>query len=564
MTMNEKTILKPSIAARQGFLQIHPEDNVLVALHDLPRGTVIDFNGRSFPLPQDIPAKHKFLTRPVPAGKGVYMYGVLVGLLNSDLPEGGRITRENTIHSTEKAVIRDRRYIWTPPDTLHFANRQFMGYHRANGKIGTANHWIIVPLVFCENRNVDMLRQAFTDKLGYGKTSPYQAKTERLIDLYKKGATADEISQATFATQQQAGQDHRLFKNIDGVKFLTHHMGCCSPRTDAASLCGLIAGYITHPNVGGATILSLGCQNAQLDMLEAEIKRRDPNFNKPLVLLEQQRVGTETHFMDEALRQTFVGLIRANEAIRQPASISQLCMGLECGGSDGFSGISANPALGHASDLLVACGGSSILSEFPELCGAEQELVDRCVSNASAEKFLHLMEVYHARAEKDGSGFYANPTEGNIRDGLITDAIKSLGAARKGGSAPVADVLDYPEPCTKSGLNLLCTPGSDIESVTALVGAGANIVLFTTGMGTPTGNPIAPTIKLSSNTQLYKKMSDIIDIDCGSIIEGASTIEELGQEILDYVIRAASGQTTPRAVQLGQDDFMPWKRGISL
>jgi altronate hydrolase len=237
---------------------------------------------------------------------------------------------------------------------------------------------------------------------------------------------------------------------------------------------------------------------------------------------------------------------------------------LECGGSDGFSGISANPAIGHTSDLMVALGGKVILSEFPELCGVEQELSDRCADENIALKFNHLMQTYNARAEQTGSGFYANPSPGNIRDGLITDAIKSAGAAKKGGSSPVMDVLDYPEVVTKPGLNLLCTPGNDVESTTAEVGSGATIVLFTTGLGTPTGNPIAPVVKISTNTQLYTKMQDVIDVDCGSIINGAETIEQAGERILDYVIAVASGEVLPKAVLLGQDDFIPWKRGVSL
>jgi altronate hydrolase len=241
-----------------------------------------------------------------------------------------------------------------------------------------------------------------------------------------------------------------------------------------------------------------------------------------------------------------------------------LCIGLECGGSDGFSGISANPALGYVSDLLVSLGGSVILSEFPELCGVEQELSDRCVDEEKANHFMKLMTSYNARAVADGSGFYANPSPGNIRDGLITDAIKSAGAAKKGGTSPVTDVLDYPEKATKSGLTLLCTPGSDVESTTAEVAAGANIVLFTTGLGTPTGNPVAPVIKLSTNTTTAVKMPDIIDINCGTIIEGEETIQQAGERILEYVIKVASGEIEPKAVQLGQDDFIPWKRGVSL
>jgi altronate hydrolase len=311
-------------------------------------------------------------------------------------------------------------------------------------------------------------------------------------------------------------------------------------------------------------VLSLGCQHAQIAILQEEIQKRDVHCKKPIFYLEQQKIGTEEALIQQALKQTFAGLMQANQLRREPAPLSKLCIGLECGGSDGFSGISANPAIGYTSDLVVALGGSVILSEFPELCGVEQELSDRCVNRAAAERFGLLMQSYNARAQAVGSGFDMNPSPGNIRDGLITDAIKSAGAAKKGGTSPVTGVLDYPEKVTQPGLNLLCTPGNDVESTTAEVGAGANIVLFTTGLGTPTGNPIAPVIKLSTNTALAKRMPDIIDIDTGSIIEGAETIEQAGERILEYVIQVASGEAEVSAVRHGQEDFIVWKRGVSL
>jgi altronate hydrolase len=326
----------------------------------------------------------------------------------------------------------------------------------------------------------------------------------------------------------------------------------------------LLAGYITHPNVAGATVLSLGCQHSQVSILQEEILKRSPDFDKPLVVVEQQAMGTESNMLKTALKQTFAGLIEANKQTRSPAPLSKLCIGLECGGSDGFSGISANPAVGVVSDMLVALGGSVILAEFPELCGVEQDMSDRCVDEATANRFMHLMRVYNAKAEADGSGFYANPSPGNIKDGLITDAIKSAGAAKKGGSSPVIDVLDYPEKLKKTGLNLLCTPGSDVESTTAEVASGANVVLFTTGLGTPTGNPITPVIKLSTSTGLFNRMPDIIDIDCGPIIDGQETLQQAANRILNYVIQVASGEVKPKAVLLEQDDFIPWRRGISL
>jgi altronate hydrolase len=298
--------------------------------------------------------------------------------------------------------------------------------------------------------------------------------------------------------------------------------------------------------------------------LQEEINKRSPQFNKPLYILDQQKTGKEADLMEQGIRQTLAGLMQANQYNRKPAPLSKLTIGLECGGSDGFSGISANPAIGYTSDLLVAMGGSVILAEFPELCGVEQNLIDRCLDKNKAERFADLVRTYSQRAEEAGSGFYMNPSPGNIKDGLITDAIKSAGAAKKGGTSPVADVLDYPERVTKPGLNLLCTPGNDVESTTAEVGSGANIVLFTTGLGTPTGNPIAPVVKISTNTALFNRMSDIIDINTGTIVEGDETIEQAGERILDYVVKVASGEIEVHAVRHGQDDFIPWKRGVSL
>jgi altronate hydrolase len=216
------------------------------------------------------------------------------------------------------------------------------------------------------------------------------------------------------------------------------------------------------------------------------------------------------------------------------------------------------------SDILTALGGIAILSEFPELCGVEQELVNRCTDEASANKFLSLMKAYEKSVVEAGSGFDMNPSPGNIKDGLITDAMKSAGAAKKGGTSPIVDVLDYGEYVSKPGLNLLCTPGNDVESTTAMAGSGANIILFTTGLGTPTGNPITPVIKVSSNSELAQKMSDIIDVDTGAIITAEKSIEEMAHILLAYIINVASGHVKTKAQLLNQDDFIPWKRGVSL
>jgi altronate hydrolase len=547
------------------YIQIHPADNVLVALTDLQAGTAINFNGQIFPLVTNVAAKHKFTTSILEPGAEVVMYGVLVGKASQEIAKGAALTIDNLRHAADGFELGRRKTEWSVPDIAEgYKDKTFMGFQRADGSVGTANYWLVVPLVFCENRNINVLKEALSAKLGFAKPRGYESEVDNLIEMYQTGRSTQEILNADLQLSPEGQHSKKLFENIDGIKFLNHDMGCGGTRTDSDALCGLLAGYITHPNVAGATVLSLGCQHAQATILQDEIYKRDPSFSKPLVMLEQQKIGTESKLLHEALKQTFAGLIEANKQQRQPAPLSKLCIGLECGGSDGFSGISANPTLGYLSDVLVSLGGSVILAEFPELCGVEQELSDRCVDEVQAKKFMDLMRTYNARAEADGSGFYANPSPGNIRDGLITDAIKSAGAAKKGGTSPVTAVLDYPEKVSQPGLNLLCTPGSDVESTTAEVASGANVVLFTTGLGTPTGNPITPVIKIATNTAVFNKMPDIMDINCGTIIEGEETIEQSAMRMLDYVIEVASGNKQPKAVILGQDDFIPWKRGVSL
>lgn len=545
-------------------VKIHPKDNLIVALTDLKKGQRVSVDDRIIEIKQDIQAKHKLAEYTLQQGEEAYMYGVLVGKAQQTVEAGEWVTTFNLKHATNDFSIGERKTNWQAPDVSKFKNKHFMGYHRPDGSVGTGNYWVVLPLVFCENRNIEIMKAALVEDLGYGKKQKYQYQAKTLVELYQAGKTTEDILNFEFDGAAKNVSSTRVFPNVDGVKFLSHDMGCGGTRQDAQALCGLLAGYITHPNVAGATVLSLGCQNAQYSMLQEEIEKRGGAKGKPIYFLEQQQIGTEEALVSQAIKQTFAGLIYANQFTRQPAALDKLCIGLECGGSDGFSGISANPAIGYTSDLLVALGGTVILSEFPELCGVEQELSDRCTTKESAERFSYLMTTYNARAKSVGSGFDMNPSPGNIKDGLITDAIKSAGAAKKGGTSPVTDVLDYPELVTKKGLNLLCTPGNDVESTTAEVGSGANVVLFTTGLGTPTGNPIAPVVKIASNTKLAQKMADIIDVNTGTIIEGTETIAEAGERILAYVIAVASGEIEVAAVRNQQDDFIPWKRGVSL
>ena len=541
-------------------LKVHPDDNVIVALDFLKKGETISYESKSVELKEDISPKHKYTEIDLHAGQSLLMYGVLVGKAVHDLPAGSWINTFNVKHAAAAYALGKRKTEWKKPDISAFEKRTFLGYPRKDGSFGTANYWLVLPLVFCENKNLETLKNALIYPLGYGRNSAYQDFTNQLLLALEKG---ESILDQNFHAKIEVEPRQRVFQNLDGIKILSHEMGCGGTRQDAQALCGLLAGYIAHPNVAGATVLSLGCQNAQYTLLQEELTKRK-GADKPILFLEQQTLGTEEKLVSEGIKQTLAALVEANKTKREPAPLSHLKLGLECGGSDGFSGISANPAVGYASDLLIALGGTSVLSEFPELCGVEQELSDRCLEETKAERFIHLMRSYAYKAEQAGSGFDMNPSPGNIKDGLITDAIKSAGAAKKGGTSPIMDVLDYPEQLSIQGLNLLCTPGNDVESTTAMVGSGCNVVLFTTGLGTPTGNPIAPVIKVASNSVLAQKMSDIIDIDTGTIISGEESISQAGERILDYVIRVASGEISCKAVTNHQDDFIPWKRGVSL
>jgi altronate hydrolase len=549
---------------QERVLKLSPKDNVLVALADLRKGETIAFNGSAHTLATDVRAKHKFATEPLKPGDDVIMYGVLIGKAMEPIAQGEVITPRNTHHQAAPFHEKTEEYRWSPPDVSRWRTKTFEGYHRADGQVGTRNYWLVVPLVFCENRNIGVLKQAFEEELGFAAPQIYRQQVADFVRLYRSGKT-DEIQNHAPVSGGARSQAPPVFENIDGIKFLMHEGGCGTTREDSDNLCALIAGYIHHPNVAGATVLSLGCQHSQVAILREQIKKRDPRFSKPLFVFEQQQSGTELTMMSDAIRKTFLGLVEMDKNSRRaPAPLSRLCLGLKCGGSDGFSGISANPSIGHTSDLLAALGGRSILSEFPELCGVEQELVNRSTSKEVGDRFIQLMRDYAARAKAVRSGFDMNPSPGNIRDGLVTDAMKSAGAAKKGGTSPVTAVLDYPEYSTEPGLNLQCTPGNDVECVTAQVAAGASVVLFTTGLGTPTGNPIAPVVKISTNSALAQRMADIIDFDAGPIIEGKASIDQMGEAILELVTKVASGEVKTKAELLAQNDFIPWKRGVSL
>lgn len=542
-------------------LLVHPADNVWVALRDLPADHPLPDGGCTR---EPVAAKHKIACRDLCAGEVVIMYGVEVGRARQPVARGEWVARHNIAHSAAALRPRSPNAAWNAPDVSAWRERHFEGYWRGDGNVGTANLWLVVPMVFCENHKLQQLREALQGALGYAVNSHLKERTERMVAALRDGAPREALLSDMPMEGERALSVSRLFPNVDGVRFLSHHMGCGGTPDDTRALCRLLAASIAHPNVAGATVLSLGCQHAQVSLLQTALQSIPGAKDKPVFICETQADGGEVAVLDKALRLTLYGCSLANEITRRPAPLSKLAIGVKCGASDGFSGISANPALGRVSDLVVALGGRVVLGEFPELCGVEQELIDRSIDSEVADRFVELMRRYDARLAKEGAGFDMNPSPGNVRDGLITDAMKSAGAARKGGTSPVVDALDYPETLRRDGLSLLCTPGHDVESVTAIASSGANLVLFTTGLGTAVGNAIAPVIKVSSNSELPLRQPGIIDVDAGAVIGGAVSLDAMGAELLEACIDVASGRRSTCADRLGQHDFMPWKRGMSL
>ena len=529
-------------------LCIQPEDDMLVALADLASGEVVDWEGESYLIQTPVPRKHKFARRSFATGEILKLYGVPVGKALNPIRRGEAVTTENLTHyAAEVEIGTSEPYRWSPPWVADYEPLTFDGVVRADGRVGTANYWLIFPLVFCENRNVEQLQRALEKSLGYGNDE---------LTNFAQGLLGQ--------SQGAVSAPERPFPNLDGVRMISHNGGCGGTRADARELCKVLSAYADHPNVAGVTVFSLGCQNAQISLFQEELKKLNPNFDKPCLIYEQQKwEGGEEAMMRQVLQDTLKELAKANLVVRQPVPLSHLKIGVKCGGSDGFSGISANPTMGYVSDMVVALGGASVLAEFPELCGVEGNLIERCVNDEDKRRFLGLMREFEAKAEAVGTHFADNPSPGNIRDGLITDAMKSAGAAKKGGTSPIVSVLNYGELMDKPGLSLLCTPGNDVESVTGMVASGANVVLFSTGLGTPTGNPIVPVLKIASNTKVATKLNELIDFDCGPVIDG-KPIPEVAKDLLNQVIATASGRYQAKADRLAQHDFIFWRQDISL
>lgn len=493
----------------QTFLKIHPDDKVAVALQPLCAHRILIIDGKEIILTENIPQGHKFALCDIPEGDQVIKYGSPIGIAKCGIQKGAWIHTHNM--KTGLGDLLTYNYepqpVKAPKKTeTHY----FKGFRRPDGKVGVRNEIWIIPTVGCVN-NV---------------------------------ASAIEKKAQCF-----------LHGSIDAIAAFPHPYGCSQMGDDQENTRRILADLISHPNAGGVLVLGLGCENSNIDILKEYIGSCDPNRVKFLVSQESEDEIEDGLKLVEELTNY------AAQFVRTDIPCSELIIGMKCGGSDGLSGITANPAVGVLSDLLIAEGGTTILTEVPEMFGAETLLMNRCENEALFHKTVHLINDFKNYFTSHNQTIYENPSPGNKKGGISSLEDKSLGCTQKSGSAPVKGVLAYGEPVQAKGLNLLSAPGNDLVASTALAASGAHIVLFTTGRGTPFASPV-PTVKISSNSPLYEHKKNWIDFNCGTIVSG-TTLEELGEELFQYVISVASGRKV-KAEEAGFHDMAIFKQGVTL
>ena len=492
----------------QTFLKIHPDDKVAVALKPLSAGDVLTVDGKDITLLEDIPQGHKFALCPLAINEPVIKYGSPIGLTKEAVQPGAWIHTHNM-----KTGLGDLLTYEYKPQISPLAQKEeryFQGYRRPNGKVGVRNELWIIPTVGCVNNIATAI--------------------ERKAQIFKAG-------------------------NIEAVAAFPHPYGCSQMGDDQEHTRQILADLINHPNAGGVLVLGLGCENSNIGELKKYIGSYDENRVKFLVCQESEDEIADAMELMKELSQ-YAGSFQ-----REPISCSELIIGMKCGGSDGLSGITANPTVGAFSDLLVSRGGTTILTEVPEMFGAETLLMNRCENEELFEKTVALINDFKNYFTSHNQTIYENPSPGNKKGGISTLEDKSMGCTQKSGSAPVKGVLAYGEPVCTKGLNLLSAPGNDLVASTALAASGAHIVLFTTGRGTPFASPV-PTVKISSNSPLYNHKKNWIDFNCGSMVDG-KPLSELGEELFDYVIAVASGQLV-KAEEAGFHDMAIFKQGVTL
>lgn len=487
------------------FIHIHPSDNVAVALHPIPAGTV--FNGVK--ANTDIPQGHKMALSAIAENEQVIKYGFSIGHAVAPITPGDWVHT----HNMKTNLSGEIEYSYHPKivSPAPQASGTFMGYRRKDGKVGVRNEIWIIPTVGCVN----------------------------------------DVAKTLVKHNQDLVQG-----SIDGLYTFTHPFGCSQTGEDHAQTRKLLAALTRHPNAGAVLVLSLGCENLTHEQFLAELGAYDEDRVK---FLTCQQVEDELEAGRECLKQcaAFAGQFHREEL---PAS--ELVIGMKCGGSDGLSGITANPTVGRFSDMLVAQGGSTVLTEVPEMFGAEGFLMNRCINEDVFHKAVNMINGFKAYFIRHNEVVYENPSPGNKAGGITTLEDKSCGCVQKGGSAPIMDVIGYGEAVTTKGLNMLYGPGNDLVSSTALTAAGAHVILFTTGRGTPFGAP-APTMKIATNTPLATKKHGWIDFNAGVVADGTRTLDEAAQDLMKLVLEVASGKQT-KAEEKGFREISIFKDGVVL
>ena len=497
-------------------IRLHQDDHVAVAVETIEEGDELGLEGIS--VSSRIQAGHKVAIAPVAAGAGVLKYGQIIGFAKADITPGDHVHVHNLgmgDHRQDYAFGRDCR----PLPSVHEA-ASFMGYHRADGSVGTRNYVGILTTVNCA------------------------------------GSVAGFIGEAV----EKSGMLDRM-DNVDGVVPIVHGTGCgMSDRNEGyATLMRTLSGYFRNPCFGGILLVGLGCEVMQIRDLVAQTGRLDdPAFG----FLSIQQTGGTRRTIEKGLEMLEEIALAANRVEREQAPASRLVLGLQCGGSDGYSGVTANPALGAAADLLVRHGGTAILSETPEIYGAEHLLTRRAVNSEVGERLVERIRWWEDYTSRNDCAMDNNPSPGNKRGGLTTILEKSLGAVAKAGTAPLADVRKYAEKVESPGLVFMDSPGYDPCSVTGQIAAGANLIAFTTGRGSVSGYKPTPCVKLSSNDSLYARMGDDMDVNCGDMLSGGIGVADKGREIFDLLLRVASGERTrSESLGFGGAEFVPWQIG---
>ena len=499
---------------------VDPKDNVAVVKKETTPGLeVFTADGRAILVKASVPAGHRFAMRNIGKGEFVLQYGQPIGT-SLGIKEGEFITHDNM--SNDVPVVRNlSENLHTPsPDYIdESARATFMGFRRRDGRVGTRNHVLIVPTSMCASHE------------------------------------AQQISlMAEFALYNR-----QKYPNVDGVVAIPHNKGCgCQDGSTIDVMLRTLSNYADHPNVGGVVLIDLGCEKTNLAQVEKYLLKREKSFDKPVATIGIQEVGGTQAAIERGLREVEEMLPDVNRISRQECSISELVLGVKCGGSDGFSGISANPSLGRAADTLVRSGGTVLITEVPEFCGAEHVLANRAKDVETGKAIYRMVDWYKEYASKFGAVLNQNPSPGNIAGGLLNLTIKSLGAIAKAGTTRIEGVVEYAETAKVRGLNLMQGPGYDQESTPGLVAAGATVIVFTTGRGTTIGNAIAPVIKLASNTAVFERMSRDLDLSAGRVIEGTETIDEVGARVFEHMRRVASGEILAKAEEHKHREFQFW------